>query len=76
MTDWYRLGTACYGFFQEKNSTWLEAQGECRKYGANLITYRNMAVSIFVKRKLKQKAAHFWIGIREKVSINNIIMYL
>lgn len=65
-TDWYKLGSACYGFFEQSNSTWLQAQGECKRHGSNLITYRNMAVSIFVKRKLKRKDVHYWIGVREK----------
>lgn len=67
ITGWYKLGSSCYGFFENQTLTWLDAQAECRKHGADLLTYRSSAVPMFIKRKLKLKNGYIWIGARESV---------
>lgn len=69
ITGWYKLGSTCYGLFDQQNMTWMEAQKECQKYKADLITVKSAAVTFFMKRKLKLRNLsnpYFWIGVREK----------
>ncbi|GIY21763.1 c-type mannose receptor 2 [Caerostris extrusa] len=67
ITGWHRLGTSCYGIFELKDqkATWTEAQSKCRRYGSDLVSFKNSAVGVFLSKRITKKDVFFWTGIRE-----------
>ncbi|XP_035219073.1 macrophage mannose receptor 1-like isoform X1 [Stegodyphus dumicola] len=61
---WSRLGSSCYKVFN-KNSTWIEAQSECRTYEANLVSFRITTVGLFLRRRYTFDDGYYWTGMRE-----------
>ncbi|GFT84497.1 macrophage mannose receptor 1 [Nephila pilipes] len=41
------------------------AQSKCRTYEADLVTFKNSAVAVFLSKRITQKDEFFWIGVRE-----------
>ncbi|XP_042909448.2 macrophage mannose receptor 1 [Parasteatoda tepidariorum] len=65
ITGWSRVGTTCYGIFEDSQLSWVEAQAKCRTYEANLATFTSYADAIFLKKKIRRQDQFFWIGVRE-----------
>ncbi|GFT40036.1 macrophage mannose receptor 1, partial [Nephila pilipes] len=66
-TGWSRLGTSCFQIFEEKTQkmSCTAAQSKCRTYEADLVTFKNSAVAVFLSKRITQKDEFFWIGVRE-----------
>ncbi|XP_054706154.1 macrophage mannose receptor 1-like isoform X2 [Uloborus diversus] len=68
ITGWLKLDTTCYGLFEDpsQEATWLDAQSICRQRGANLVSFKNVGVSNFLKRRYTRKNVYYWTAVREK----------
>ncbi|CAL1269670.1 unnamed protein product [Larinioides sclopetarius] len=67
ITGWSRLGTSCFNIFEGNYSklSWTEAQGRCRAYGVDLVSFKNSATAVFLSKRITAKGEFFWTGIRE-----------